>query len=427
MREALIAPETGKGELAHVWPELLPASETVLFTIWPGGDYADARIGALSLDTGEMRVLIEGGTGAHFAPTGHLVYARSGTLMAAPFDPGRLEMTGPAVPVLEGVLTNSRTGAAQYTLSADGTLAYVVGRGDVGLQTLVWVDLKGQEQPLSSVRHQYLWPRLSPDGTLLALNVREPDPDIWVHDFRRGTLTRLTFAPGEDETPVWSPDGTRLAFSSNGRKQGFAIAVRSGAEEEPLMTRSRHFHFSSWSPDGKFLLFEELDDSGSGMDLWLLPLEGERAPRPFLQTQFNEHTAVFSPDGRWVAYASDESGRAEVYVRGFPGPGEKIQISNDGGSAPRWSATGRELFYARSGAMMAVTVSLQPSFQASPPRLLFRSPHPEPFVWRMYDVAPDSRRLVMLKDVEEVTVSAQIHIVLNWFEDLKRRVPAGRN
>jgi eukaryotic-like serine/threonine-protein kinase len=422
----LTVPDRKNGEYGHRWPEILPGGSAVLFTIWTGGSFDDARIGVLSLETGKRRILIEGGTYARYVPSGHLVYARAGGLLAVPFDLGRLEVTGPPVSILEGVSMNPTFGVAEFSSSADGSLAYVAGGSKVGERTLLWVDRKGQAQALSAPPRGYLSPRLSPDGQRLAVAIEGPtNPGLWVYDLTRDTLTRVT-ASLPIPFPIWTPDGKRVTFSAapDGVLNLYWVPADSSGTAERLTTSDNAQWPGSWSPNGQVLAFSEADPT-TGYDIWVLGLHGERKARAFLQTQSNEYGPMFSPDGSWLAYGSDESGRQEIYVRPFPGPGGKWQISTDGGVEPVWARNGRELFYRNGDKIMAAPVEIKPVFAAAKPKLLFEG-HYEKSVFAYepnYDLSPDGQRLLMIKASEQESAESQLNVVLNWADDLKRLVP----
>ncbi len=415
-----------KGEDRHRWPQFLPEGKAVLFNVWAGDRTVDdALIVVQQLETGERRVLVEGGNHPHYVPTGHLVYARAGTLMAVPFDLARLEVTGPPVAVVEGITQSIGVTTAQFSFSRLGALVYVPGDVSGTESTLVWVNRQGAVESLGAPPRAYAQPRLSPDGRRLAVHITEARQNVWVYDIPRGTLTRLTFE-GSNNWAIWTPDGKRLTFSATRPGAPFNVfwkpADGSGAAEQ--LTTTEHGHFAtSWSPDGQVLAFTE-NHPTTARDIWLLPLEGERQPRPFLRTPFSEAQAKFSPDGRWLAYVSNESGRWEVYVQPFPGPGEKLQISTEGGTAPVWARNGRELFYRNGDKMLAVDVTTQPGFGAGTPTLLFAGPYQRPSSSNTnYDVAADGQSFLMIKASEQEAESSQINVVLNWFEELKRLVP----
>jgi len=414
-----------RGEISHRWPEFLPGGKAVLFAAATNSEnWNNARIAVQSVQTGERRNLVQGGMYPHYAPTGHLVFAQGGTLMAVRFDSQQLTTTGSAVPVVDNVLQAPTYGSAEYSFSDSGSLVYVPGNVQVVPSRLVWVNRSGGEQPLSAPPRAYMLPKLSPDGRRVAVVIAEQEPQIWLYDLPRETLSRFTFEGDANNGPLWTPDGRRIVFNSNkeGQKNIFwQLADGSGGLER--LTTSKYIHVpGSWSPDGQLLAFAEVN-STTGFDIWVLRM-GDRKAQLFLRTPFNEQAPQFSLDGRWLAYYSNESGRSEIYVQPYPGPGGKWQISTEGGKDPLWNRNGRELFYRSGNKMMAVEITTQPSFSAGTPKILFdgqyqsvnqSSPN--------YDVSADGQRFLMLKPIEQ---AAQINVVLNWFEELKQKVPNGK-
>ncbi|HXE92069.1 MAG TPA: protein kinase [Terriglobales bacterium] len=346
--EELTRLDASQREVSHRWPEFLPGGKEVVFAIQGlSANWEDARIAVLSLETGRWRTLLEGGSNPHYSPTGHLVYARAGMLMAVPFDVKRLEVTGSPVPVLEEVFMNRTAGNAEAAFSPEGTLLYVAGRGTEEPRELVWVDRKGTTQATGLASAAFEQPMLSPDGKKVAVHMLPPSDDIWVYDLERGTLTRLTFQAGEDESPAWSADGKHVTYSSTISDAPRAILWKNAdgsGTEETLASTGLHIHLGTVSRDGKWLAYTNYESETRG-DLWLLPLDGERKPQPFLQTPFNERDPKISPDGQWIAYTSDETGRDEVYVQALGGAGGKYQVSSAGGFGGLWARNGRELFY----------------------------------------------------------------------------------
>jgi len=423
-----------KGEIAHGWPELLPGGKAVLFAAGTSNNnWTTAQIAVQLIGTGERRNLNQGGTQPRYAPSGHLLYTQGGTLMAVPFDPQRLTATGAAVPMVEGILRSTEDGDAQYSFSATGSLVYIPGAAQATQRRLVWVDRSGAEQTLAAPAHAYANPRLSPDSRRIAVGITEQENQVWLYDLSRETLTRLTFQGNNNVAPLWTPDGKRIAFISNkeGQRNLFwQLADGSGGLER--LTTSEYIHLrGSWSPDGQLLTFAEVNPT-TGYDIWVLRLgdpsagSGQiRKAQPFLRTSFNEGAPQFSPDGRWLVYFSDETGRNEIYVQPYPGPGGKWQISTEGGKEPLWNRNGRELFYRNGNKMMAVEIVTRPGFAAGKPRLLFEGKdEPSPFSTPNYDVSPDGQHFLMLKPTEQAEAPTQINVVQNWFEELKRRVPA---
>jgi Tol biopolymer transport system component/predicted Ser/Thr protein kinase len=413
-----------KGEYVHIWPGFLPSGKGVLFVAFQSASQAgytgNSKVAAQSLGTGERRDLLPGAATPSYAPTGHLVYVQGGNLMAAPFDPKRFALTGAGVPVIEGVL------AGQYSFSNTGSLIYVPGSVQTRQLKLVWVDRKGTEQPVAAPAHNYVLPKVSPDGKRVAVGIEEADNQIWLYDLSRDTLTRLTFEGTNNVDPIWTPDGKRIAFKGAEFRLFWEPADGSGPAEELTKSElSSNNVPGSFSPDGQVLVFMERNPN-TDFDLYTLPLKDSK-PQPFVRTPSNETAPRFSPDGHFIAYASSESGRFEIYVRPYPGPGGKWQISTEGGGEPVWNPKGRELFYRSGNKMMAVDVTTQPTFSAGKPKMLFEGPYvPTPRSFPDYDVSPDGQRFLMLKANEQAQAPAQINVVLNWFEELKQKVPVGK-
>jgi len=367
-------------------------------------------VGAVFLKTGERRKLVEGATEGRFVPPGYLVYNQGNGLMAAPFDPVRLEVTGAAVPVVEGVRPY------QYNFSEAGSLVYVPGSDSVEA-TLIMLDRRGVGHALAAPVRAYDKLQLSPDGSRLALAIGEDMTDVWVYDLSRETLTRLTFEGALH--PIWTPDGKRVTYVSrrNGTRRVFwKAADGSGSEEE--ITKGE-FDPVSWSPDGKFLVIDQLSHSSRSYDIQIFSLQDKKM-RPFLQTPFNEVGGHFSPDGRFLAYASEESGQVEVYVQAFPGGAGKFQISTEGGEIPRWGSNGRELFFLSNNNLMSVGITTYPTFSAGKPRKLFEAD------FRAYAVKPDGQEFIIIRERQKEAAATQINLVVNWFEELKRRVPLSK-
>jgi serine/threonine-protein kinase len=406
------------------WPEPIPGGNAVLFAGGSAGFAfaSTASIAAVALDgAGAEKDLAPGGSAPRLAVTGDLIYVQKGTLMTVPFNSGRLELAGSPAPVLEGV-AESMLGAAQYSLSASGTLVYVPGGLQGDSSRLVWVDRAGKEQPIAAPARVYNFPRLSQDGRRIAITVAGAETQVWLYDMACNALTRATFGGALNANPIWSPDGKRLAFYSDraGPSNLFSQPSDGGGAAERLTTSSLVNVASSWSPDGQTIAYIEVSPD-TGTDIWVIGLSDRKA-RPFLKTQYNETAPKFSPDGHWLAYASDESGRWEVYVRPYPGPGGKWQISTEGGTEPVWNPDGRELFYRMENRMMAVPVTLQPGFSADKPKVLFEGPWlPTPITQPNYDVSRDGQRFLMLKPADEDQGARQIVVVQNWLEELKKR------
>jgi serine/threonine-protein kinase len=456
--EALTTPDPTNGELSHRLPHVLPDGSAVLFTIQrsPGG-WDDTQIAVRSLATGEQKLLAEGGADARYVTSGHVVYARLGTLLAQPFDATRLQVTGKPVGVIDGVMhdvnspfTIGNSGAAQFSVASNGTLAYLPGgAAPEGDYIPVWVDRSGVDIevgiPSRSVAGR---PRMSPDGRRIAFPVLE---GIGIFDLARKSFQILTSsawgAPAIRRVPerrfvTWHPDGERVTFTGADdelywiRADGSGEAERLTASDANVRSSPQIQVPTSWSPDGRTLLFTQRLRSTASInrDIWTLTL-GDSAPaaRPFLVSAADESSAELSPDGRYLAYESNQSGRSEVYVQPFPGSGRRELVSTDGGGQPVWARNGRELFYRASGPgpmmrMMAVDVTLGHVFTAAKPRLLWeamRAQYPGGTGGRTYDVAPDGQRFLMIQQRDSAPQPPVTHVVLvqNWLEELKRLVP----
>jgi|KBSSwiStaDraftv2_1062776.scaffolds.fasta_scaffold02454_14 serine/threonine-protein kinase len=430
-------------------PSLLPDGESVLFsftTATGATRWDQAEIAVQSLRTGARKVVWHGGSDPRYVPTGHLVYAVGNDLFAVQFDATRLIASGPPVPVVQGVQRSAVPATygdtANYGISDTGTLVYL-SAGSFGgtgglvatLRTLVWVNRDGSEQVLAAPARPYSYPRVSPDGTRIAVDVRDAESDIWVWSVERATLTRLTFDPLFDRFPVWSPDGRRIAFSSQrdgSRGNTFWQMADGTGQPERLAKGANNSQVfpTSFSPDGTQLLVHGDPGGRQVDDIGIVSLEREldRPVTPLLATPFEEENAEVSPDGQWLAYESNESGQLEVYVRPFPKiDAGRWQVSTGGGSQPVWAHNGRELFYRSGDAVMSVPVETSATFTFRNPVMLFKGDYAPSLGGRNYDVSPDGKRFLMLKVGASAAAQAppaRFTVVENWFEELKRLAPA---
>lgn len=408
--------DTKKGEFSHRWPEMLPDGETVLFTVGTLGSWDDAQIVAQSLTSGQRHLLIQGGTNPHYLPTGHLLYARGGAVMAVPFDAARLKVTGTPVRVLENVL-QSHDGAMQLSVSRSGTLVYVAGRFESAERQLVAVDRSGAVTPFAAPARAYSAPRASPDGQKLVVTIAGTTEDVWVYNITQGTLNQLTFE-ANNAFPVWTPDGQKVTFSSNrtGPHNLFWTRADATAAEERLLSSDKIQAPGSWSPDGRLLAFVERHAT-TGRDIWMLPAAGG-TPYPFLNTAVDESSPRFSPEGRWVAYVSNESGRAEIYVRTIGGPPRTQQVSSEGGVEPVWAPSGRGLFYRSGEQLMTVSLGAGAEEASGRARGLFKGTfEPGTLDLSNYDIMPDGQRFVMVRAIERDS-TRELRLVLNWLDSL---------
>ena len=426
----LTRPDRAQGEADHFWPEMLPGGRAVLFTITAlTGGLDAAQVAVLDLQTGMRKILVRGGSHAHYVSSGHLVYLAAGALHALPFDVARLETRGTPVPVVRDVETTVN-GAVIAVVAGDGTLAYVPGSVAGTPRTLVWVNRQGHETPIPVSARPYLLPALSPDGTRAAVFANDQERDLWLCDLGRTTLTRLTFTPSLDVVQVWTPDSRRLIFTSERagvRNLFWQAADGSGAVER--LTESPNTQYPmAVSPDGRKLIFAEATPS-TDIDLMMIELEGARRVTPLVQSPFSERNGIISPDGRWLAYETNDSGRFEVYVRPFPDVNAgHWQVSTDGGTRPIWTRSGQELIYVSpTGALMGVGVASGSSWGATTPTLLVKAGYFTIPIWwgRSYDVSRDAQQFLMIKEggADGTAAPASIIVVQNWVEELKRLVP----
>ncbi len=421
-----------KGERTHRTPHALPGGSAVLFAVATSESesYDDASIAVFSADTGQRKVLVEGGLYPRYSRSGHVVYGRNGTLFAVPFDADRLQVTGQPSAVLEGVMMSRNTGVANFDISASGDLLYVPGKADGGARTLHWVDRSGKTEKLPLQSRSYLHPRISPDGRRLAIEVEGSSHDVFVYDFTSGVLTNLT-ADGISHWPVWSPDGKRIGYRSGpmGRFQLFQMPSDRSGQAQRLDTPATSASTESYDPSGRAIAYTDIT-YGRPAKVMVTSLDGSMQPQPLDDTRYAQGSPKFSPDGRWLAYCTNESGRPQVYVKGFP-TGAKIQISNDGGSDPVWRRDGRELFYRDGDRMMAVPLSASDMFNAGRPEELWRGPYSHGMSSSCgapglsssnYDVTPDGQRFLMIQDdAVAKTSSDKLVLVLGFAQELARQ------
>jgi hypothetical protein len=414
----IVKPDAARGELLE--PESLPGGEGILFASLGGFQTSQAHIAVLDLKTGKSQVIISQGTNPRYVEPGFVVFGRSGAILAAPFDPHGLKLLGQPFPVVERAMPDSAYGIEQFAVSRSGVLAYVAGTRTAVKRRIVLADRKGVSTTVTADANSYEDLSLSPDGREIAMTVEGASWNIWVYHLDRGTLTRLTFE-NDNRDPLWTPDGKRVVYTSlrNGL-YGLYWRPADGSGPEELLSASKNWVFAnSWSADGRFLAFGQ-QDAETGFDILILPVGGDRKPYPFVRSSFREWFGEFSPDGRWIAYESNESGRSEVYLRPFPGPGGKWQVSTEGGARPEWSRDGRELFYFESDRMMRVTVDSGHALAVGRPELLF--PCNCLNSGRYYEVTPDAKHFLLIQNAQPVSPVAQINLVLGWGSELERQM-----
>ena len=416
--EIVTTPRRDQREKTHINPWILPGGTAMLVTVGNAdiSSFDDADIDVLTLATGQRKTVVKGGMDARYVATGHIVYARAGSLLAAPFDLGRLEVTGPPSIVASEVMTDPITGAAAYAVSRDGSLFYAPGGVKSYEGQLMWMDRTGRSEPITDLPRAFTGAQLSPDGRRVALEILAANNQLWIHDIARVTTTRVT-SGWDNMNGIWSPDGDHLTFQSNREAAGaysiFLQATDGAGSPERLPIDPDPFLFpTSWTPDGQHLVFRTNGSSAPGLWIWSA---ADRKARSYLRDATNGRV---SPDGRWIAYQSIEAGgQPEVFVQQFPGTSRKWTVSTGGGTFPLWARDGRELYYRAADWMMAVRIESRPEFSMSVPQRLFQIPNGPAFRrTSLYDVAADGRFLMITHESQN---PSQINVVLNWFEELK--------
>jgi eukaryotic-like serine/threonine-protein kinase len=415
--EATLVTKSQKAGNDLAWPYFLQDGRHFLYS---GYDLASNKssIYVASLDSHDARRVMQADSRVAYAPPGYLLYVREGTLLGQPFDAENLRLVGEPFPIAERIDYFKQTGYGAFAVSENGVLCYVAGEPS---SRMVWLSRSGGEIGSIGTPRGYKRLRFSPEVQKVIAEVRDSrtgTTDLWIYESLRHLETRFTFGGVEVDSysPVWSPDGRRLVFSQDrgGPPHLYQKLSTGTGSEEMLLPVGGIQYAHDWSPDGRFILYEDSDPK-TGVDLWILPILGDRKPVPFVHSAFNETDARFSPDGRWVAFVSDESGRSRVYVQPLQGSGEKWPISTAGGSRPRWRRDGKELYYlAADNKLMAVALNAGHSFTAGPPAVLFKSN----MAWNDYDVAPDGKQFLVSTQVAGAE-STPITVVLNWTASLK--------
>ena len=400
-------PNVAAGESSHRWPEILPGGKHILFTIRTDqiSSFNDARIAVLSLETGTRRVIIDGGVCARFVPPGHIVFSREGSLHAVPFDLDTLSVRGQPRVVLRNIATGLLNVSSQFAVAANGDLVYAPGPVQPARTTLLKVDRKGEATSLAQFEFNVEGMRVSPNGRKIAMSVTAANNDIWVHDLDTGVTTRLSSEPGDDVSPVWTPDGNTILYRSTRPHERLLLRRTDGRGQAVEFLRSKGASPASFLPSGD-LLFTESDD------LWTMPARGERKPQLLAGSSFSEFDPHGSPDGKWVAYNSNESGTNEVYVRAMAPDGIRLKISsNQSAVNPRWSPDGGEVYYRSRQDFYSVRFNAAAG-RAAKPEKLFSLPKIDRF-----DVS--GGHFVMTQRPEEKPVVTQLNVVLNWASELR--------
>jgi dipeptidyl aminopeptidase/acylaminoacyl peptidase len=395
-----------------------------MFTVWTGPGTDEKQIEILRFGTGGRHTVAQGAETAVYATSGHIVHGRADTLMAVPFDPDDLTVRGAAVRVAEGVRVGHGEGG-QFAMSSTGDLLYLPTDPRRSDRRLVWVDRQGRVEPLQIPTRNFANAKISPEGRFAAVNLNGSVTEIGIVDLERSTVTLLTTGKGSSQAPVWSPDGKRIAYRAtrSGYRNLFWKGVTDSAEEERLSTGDNVQTPSSWSPDDRWLFFNESSQT-SGTDMFAMSLADGRKVEALIATSTLETNTQMSMDGRWLAYESTEQGRPEVFVQSFPPGGQRFQISTGGGNEPLWAPDGRELFYLRGDRMMVVDITTRPAFHVSAPRVLFEGRFvPSPNGVTGYSISSDGRRFLMVQAAQPEPPATVLHVIRNWTEELTRLAP----
>jgi serine/threonine-protein kinase len=401
--------DVARGEFSHRWPEFLPDGDTILFTVGTVGEWDQAEVVAQSLSTGKRTAVLKGGTNPRFVPPSQLAYVHDGAVWLAGFDPSRLVLTGKPGRALEGVATTV-DGATQFAVSRAGEIAYHPAVS-TSARRLVVVDGRDQT-PLAAPAHAYVTPRVSPDGRRVLLGIADNAEHVWSYDLTAGTLTQLTFE-ASNRAPIWLPDGRRIAFASNrnGQLNLFAAPASSDGLAERLTASESLQVPGSWSPDGEMLVFMEQHPS-TGRDIWLLSRNGARTA--LVATPADESAPRFSPDGRWIAYVSNESGQAEVYLRSSEAAAAGRKVSEGGGTEPVWRRDGGALYYRSDGRLLVLPISAGAP-KAGPGRVVFDGiAEGGTFDAAGYDTMTGIDRFLMITSASAGSAPSELRIILNW-------------
>ncbi|MDQ6801796.1 MAG: serine/threonine-protein kinase [Acidobacteriota bacterium] len=417
--------DPAKGARAVVWPDVLPDG-TILATVWNNGTWDDSKLVAYPAGSSAPKVVIDGGTCAHYVPTGHLLFERGGSLYGVAFDAKKLMVTSAPFPLISGVATGVTNGEAHYAVSDTGTLLYVPGGVLENKRSLLWVDRRGNETPVVTTQRPYGALAISPDRRTIAVSLETSTFDIWQLDVERDSLTRVSYG-GDDSAPTWTHDGSRIIWSSSrsGHNNLYWAAADNSSGEQRLTNSDREQFVNGISPDGRLLAITESGNPETGFDIVLMAMTGDHKTQPLLASRFNERDAKFSPDGKWMTYTSDESGRREAYLRPFPGPGGKWPVSVGGADGAMFSNNGREIIFRSGPKFFAAPIETQPQVRIGKPQLLFEKVHREAG-WAIlpggWDISNDDQRILLVRN-EAPPTTTSMQIVLNWFSELKRRVP----
>ena len=422
--ESLAEPDSAAGELVRCLPRLLPGGNSLLYTAFLGG--RAARVGLYDTSTGKSRVLVEDANNAHYLRSGHLVFGRGNEIWAAAFDRARSEIVGSPQRMVEGVWAGGFFYGTLFAASENGVLAYAPAGTQSGRRSLVWVDREGRETPITREQRAYAAPRLSPDGKSILVRIAEDTTDLWSYEIERGALARLT-SEGYPDGPLWTADGKAFIYQSNksGAPALYRQPLAGKGEAVQLGQGGRKLYPATLSKDGKTIVVTEMNPK-TGLDLFLIRLDADARPAPLLVTDGSEYDADLSPDGKWFVYVSRASGRPEIGVRSVAGGGDESRVSLNGGTEPRWSRDGREIFFREGQKMMVAEVRTEPAVSISKPRALFEGLYEVQDGPINYDVTPDGRRFLMVK-MDRSEAPTELRVVTGWDRELRKALPFGED
>jgi serine/threonine protein kinase/Tol biopolymer transport system component len=416
----VISPTESTGAVGFSQPWMLPGGQSLLVAVATGFGGQQSSVAVLSLKTLKLKTLLQDATNPAYVAPGYLIFGRAGALWAVPFDLGKLELTGPSTPLVNGIADNNGGTFVQFAVSESGMLVYAPGSEARPEREIVETDRSGNSQAVTPSPRAYEDLSLSPDGNHLAITIEGPLWNIWTYDLVKKTLARLTFE-NDNRDPFWTADGKNIAYTSlrNGRWGIYEKPADGSGQEHELFQSAVWSFVSSFSPDDSSMAMVQ-DNPVTGPDIFLLPLHAAGKPRVFLQTKATEWFAQYSPDGRWIAYESDESGKSEIYVQSSGATGGKWQISSGGGVRPVWSRNDPEIFYRNGNKLMAVPVRTSPSFSAGTPQALFQADYFNS--GHDFDATPDGKRFFFIKSLTEASAPTELRVVLHWAHELAERM-----
>jgi len=419
--------DTLKNERTHRWPSFLPDGKHVIFTVGllsSPAYYEKATIDVADMETGKRKTIIKGASTARYINTGHILFSRKGILYVVPFDLDKLKVTGQPIPVIRGISGTTSSGSSNYMVSDNGTLVYIAGLVEGGKRKIIKIDLNGKRTILDAKGQPYTDPSFSPDNKNIAFAMNNSSAslfDIWIFNIKRKTLNRFTF-DGVNRSPKWSPDGKNIAFrryDANGKRTIFIKPSNGIGKEKKIVSVESESYLDQWTKDGKYLILEGAK-KGREFNITAIPLKGGKKKWDYLDSKYDEYGGNVSPDGKWMAYLSKESGSYQIYVSSFPEKIGKWQITTDGGEEPRWSPDGKTIYYKNDTNLMSVPISFSPTFTPGIPKVVITDfPLLSAASGISYDISNDGKYFITTAPLKEGEFK-NISVVLNWTEEVKK-------